>query len=184
MSVFYFYSFTRDNFVLARNFDNFLAQLNVKLGTAGTSPISINSAGNVGINNEAPFYKLDVVGDLNITGVYRINGVPIAGGTEFYNTAGTYLGNGQSDRLINLGFRPNYVRIIGYNPNSSKTFFKFEKWDGMPANKSFFQIEIGKDELVIGQTFLNINDNGFRVGGSGNSSTNQSSVVYYYIAIR
>jgi hypothetical protein len=33
--------------------------------------------GNVGIDNWAPTFKLDIVGDCNITGQYRINGVPL-----------------------------------------------------------------------------------------------------------
>lgn len=39
-----------------------------------------NSGQAVGINNTAPAYMLDVVGDINITGVYRVNGVPISTG--------------------------------------------------------------------------------------------------------
>jgi hypothetical protein len=39
----------------------------------------ITGTGNVGIANASPAYKLEVTGDVNITGVYRINGIPIAG---------------------------------------------------------------------------------------------------------
>ena len=37
-------------------------------------------AGNFGIANAAPAYALDVTGDVNTTGVYRVNGVPISTG--------------------------------------------------------------------------------------------------------
>ncbi len=38
------------------------------------------NTGNVGINNSSPAYKLDVVGDINITGAFRINGTSIGTG--------------------------------------------------------------------------------------------------------
>jgi hypothetical protein len=39
------------------------------------------SGGNVGIGLTNPAYKLDVSGDVNITGTYRVNGVAIGGGS-------------------------------------------------------------------------------------------------------
>ena len=36
----------------------------------------IEPAGNVGIGLTNPAYKLDVDGDINITGTYRVNGTP------------------------------------------------------------------------------------------------------------
>jgi hypothetical protein len=47
--------------------------------TTSGSNIFYNT-GNVGINNSSPAYKLDVVGDINITGSFRINGTPIGTG--------------------------------------------------------------------------------------------------------
>ncbi len=38
------------------------------------------SNGNVGIAKSNPAYKLDVTGDVNISGTYRVNGVPISAG--------------------------------------------------------------------------------------------------------
>lgn len=50
----------------------------------GTAPsverLRISNAGLVGINNAAPAYALDIVGDCNITGAYRVNGTPITTG--------------------------------------------------------------------------------------------------------
>jgi hypothetical protein len=47
--------------------------------TTSGSNIFYNT-GNVGINNSSPAYRLDVVGDINITGSFRINGTPIGTG--------------------------------------------------------------------------------------------------------
>ncbi len=54
--------------------------------------VTINSSGNLGIGIGAPAYKLDVAGDVNITGAFRINGT-IIGGT------GTVTGTGTSGTL-------------------------------------------------------------------------------------
>lgn len=57
--------------------------------TTSGSNIYFNT-GNVGINNSSPAYKLDVVGDINITGAFRINGTPIGtGGGGGISGAGT-----------------------------------------------------------------------------------------------
>lgn len=55
-------------------------------GTAGalatvTNQVIFKNSGNVGIGS-TPAYKLDVTGDVNATGVYRINGVPIVTGVS------------------------------------------------------------------------------------------------------
>jgi hypothetical protein len=44
---------------------------------------------NVGISNTSPAYKLDVSGDINITGSFRINGVAIGGGSGTVTGTGT-----------------------------------------------------------------------------------------------
>ena len=58
----------------------------VAVGSSGQNPWTILAgnriwyAGQVGIGQSAPAYPLDVLGDLNITGAYRVNGQPISGG--------------------------------------------------------------------------------------------------------
>ena len=46
--------------------------------TGGSGKIYYNS-GNVGIGNATPAYPLDVTGDVNITGNFRVNGAPLTG---------------------------------------------------------------------------------------------------------
>lgn len=44
-----------------------------------TERARIDSSGNLGIGASSPAYKLDVVGDVNITGSYRVNGTTFSG---------------------------------------------------------------------------------------------------------
>jgi hypothetical protein len=47
---------------------------NLRLGTNNLTRMAIDATGNVGINNLSPAYKLDVNGDVNLTGLLRVNG--------------------------------------------------------------------------------------------------------------
>jgi hypothetical protein len=49
--------------------------------TTYSEKMRIDSNGRVGIGNTAPAYKLDVAGDINITGNFRVNGTAIGGGS-------------------------------------------------------------------------------------------------------
>jgi hypothetical protein len=44
-----------------------------------TDLLTVVDSGNVGIGTTSPAYKLDVAGDVNCTGAFRINGVPVTG---------------------------------------------------------------------------------------------------------
>jgi hypothetical protein len=46
----------------------------LRLQTSGSSRVTVDSSGNVGINDTTPSYKLDVNGDINTTGAFRTDG--------------------------------------------------------------------------------------------------------------
>lgn len=59
----------------------------ITTGSTLTERLRVTAAGLVGIGKTAPAYPLDITGDLNITGTYRVNGQPLS--TGGYWQAGT-----------------------------------------------------------------------------------------------
>jgi len=65
------------------------------INTAGSERLTIFNNGNIGINQTNPQYKLDVDGDINLTGDLRINGVAQtfggggSGGSSAWTTSGS-----------------------------------------------------------------------------------------------
>jgi hypothetical protein len=55
----------------------------LNLNTSGSARIAILAGGNVGIRNTAPAYALDVTGDVNCTGAFRVNGAAIGAQTPW-----------------------------------------------------------------------------------------------------
>lgn len=55
----------------------------------GTNVFQISDNGNVGIGLSTPAYKLDVSGDVNVTGSFRVNGTPIGTGGGGVSGSGT-----------------------------------------------------------------------------------------------
>ena len=67
-------------------------------GTTFTTPTMsfVDNRVGIGVNNPNSSYKLDISGDVNITGTYYANGSPIAGGGNPWSTSGSdiyYLNN-------------------------------------------------------------------------------------------
>jgi hypothetical protein len=63
-------------------------------GTATTTRLAINAAGNVGIGTAAPLYTLDVAGDINLTGALYQNGTPIPATQWTTNDSNIYYNDG------------------------------------------------------------------------------------------
>jgi len=68
-------------------------QLNVPGGDSNSATLTMIANGKVGIGTNAPAYNLDVAGDINVTGNFKVNGTNIAvttaDGSETKVTAGT-----------------------------------------------------------------------------------------------
>ncbi|HPN32665.1 MAG TPA: hypothetical protein PKY81_17060, partial [bacterium] len=88
----------------------------------GVEKFRIDNNGNVGIGNATPAYKLDVAGDINITGDFRVNGTTLAAGIGGSGTtnyipkfsSGTTLTNSvlnESAGNIGIGLTPQYGKL-------------------------------------------------------------------------
>jgi len=72
------------------------------------------NTGNVGINNASPAYKLDVVGDINITGAFRINGTSIGTGG-----GGGVSGSGTTNYLTKWSGATSLTNSIAFDDGSN-----------------------------------------------------------------
>lgn len=91
-----------------------------------TTGVRITGTGNVGIGTANPGYRLDVSGDVNISGTYRVNGVPIVTGaqtpwTSDIDAAGFRLNNtgmirvqGGSSPASGVGMELSYQGVTSY----------------------------------------------------------------------
>jgi len=85
---------------------------------SGTTPGNTIVYGRLAVNNAALDYQLNAAGDCNITGVYRINGVPIGGvpggvdqSIQYKNAAGGMTGDGNfkwdyTNQILNITGKP------------------------------------------------------------------------------
>lgn len=81
---------------------------------AAANAIYVKAAGNVGIGNTGPSYKLDVSGDVNISGTYRKNGATVAlGYTITLGSSTVSVSDGTTWFLgtANIGTTTGYVKV-------------------------------------------------------------------------
>jgi hypothetical protein len=99
-------------------YDNLFVNKKLIFRIGGSERLNVLQNGNVGIGITNPAYKLDVAGDVNINGVFRINGTPINTGG---GGAGTVTGTGTTNNVpiwtsaSALGNSP--ISISGTNTN-------------------------------------------------------------------
>lgn len=76
--------------------------------SGGAAYALVTTVGNVGIGTSTPAYLLDVAGDLNITGTYRVNGTAINSGTvsSVTGTAPISVATGTTTPVISLSTVP------------------------------------------------------------------------------
>jgi hypothetical protein len=112
----------------------------LRLGTNNLTRVAIDASGNVGVGTLAPGYKLDVAGDVNLTGTLRLNG---ATGT----TGQVLTSNGASDPTWKGTALSNTTRfafeVSQFSPGTSSTstggIFSFAdtKYNLDPASVTF-----------------------------------------------
>ena len=69
-------------------FSSLYTTLEIGTGSDTHDVLLFNTAGNVGFNVTNPSYKVDISGDVNITGTYRVNGTAIGTGSGTVSSIG------------------------------------------------------------------------------------------------
>ena len=93
--------------------------------TNSTYRLRINSTGNVGVGVDSPSYKLDVAGDVNVTGNFKVNGTNVNGYWKQIKTGSTTITSGTAatsitvdETLLNQGGQDQLVIAFELNTSS------------------------------------------------------------------
>lgn len=110
-------------------------------------------------------------------------------------TSGWYVGNGETNRTINLGFTPTCVIVFPYNGIIFGGYPSYAPrnvyvYGGMTITGQKAYIQYSAESQPA--TLLEIVTNGFTVhvlssdgnGSSDNAATNTSNLTYYYLAVK
>jgi hypothetical protein len=105
---------------------NVYSGLNIRIGNEGaTSALFINSSAYIGIGKTNPGYKLDVVGDINITGAYKINGIDLDG-SETKITGASNISVTGSGTTANPYLVKDVVHYIGESFGGGTVFYVYD----------------------------------------------------------
>lgn len=91
---------------------------------------------------------------------------------------GVYTGNGESERMIELGFTPKAVIV-----------YRDDGWQsgGLNGGLTYYSGGLAMQDYVTsrsGQNILSVCENGFKVYEASNADTNNNSTKYYFIAYK
>ncbi|MBC7420181.1 MAG: tail fiber protein [Bdellovibrio sp.] len=108
---------------------------------AGNERIRVLASGNVGIGTTTPGYALSVVGDVNVTGNFKINGLNIGGGAVTGVSADATAGNpitiGGTSTAPTVGISKSTASVNGYLASSDFTAFNTKLTSSLNSARIF-----------------------------------------------
>ena len=139
------------------------------LSNIEAATFELHNVSKIGIANTAPAYPLDVVGDVNITGVYRVNGVPLAtgGGNQTPWISDIDAGGFKLNNLTGIGIGGGQFAQAGFAMYISSSAYYDSLKQVNPSATGYAGFALQND---TGKTFS------FRVYGSGRSTGNLAMI--------
>ena len=168
----------------------------IRINAGGSSRLTVDSSGNVGINDTTPSYKLDVNGDARVTGSFYLTGLATAAVGEIY----TYTPVIQTNSAIGNGTVTGYYQRIGdfVHAHARFDFGSTSSWDNRFGRISAPQTGNTTESMAIskidiydssaglnyqGNAFLADNGANFRISGwrtmNANSGAGLTSGYYF-----
>ena len=140
-------------------------------------------SGNIGVGTTSPSYTLDVNGDINTTGIYRVNGIALAldhladaQNNSSYNNL--FLGHaGFSGTYYN-----RYNTVVGLeaftNPNTDNSQPDYGNDNTVIGYQALTNNTTGYSNTAIGRSVLTNNTTGYFNTGIGRDALNQNTTGY------
>jgi hypothetical protein len=86
-----------------------------------TNRLTLTQTGRLGVGTATPAYEVDVVGSVNITGSFLVNGVAFSGGSTWLSSGSNiYFNTGN----VGIGTNNPFTRLHLYSPSSSPLFIE------------------------------------------------------------
>ena len=150
----------------------------LSISDGATEYFTIATSGNIGLRKSNPGYELDATGDCNITGTYRVNGVPISTGGGGITTMNVVTGSRSfGTNYQNTNGKTAFV-VVTATLNGSSTLAAASDANGTPTTTVAVVNNVGGGAAGFYVGFWCMANHWYRVQMNSGSATVTSWIEY------